>query len=262
MINKLKNLKKSTKIVIYTCAGAILLFFLWWAIAAIINAPVFPTPITIIPIYFSFLGKGDTYLAIGGTLLRILISFAISFVLGMILGVLAGYFYRLEAILRPAITILRTLPTAAVVLVLISLIRPFMLPIIVTSLVMFPLFYEAFCNGVKNINDNLKDELEMNGANPINSFFKVYIPTIMPYILLSIVQSLGLGMKVSIMAEILSSTYINGLGQLIRFYATVKIDSASTIALSLIAITIIVIFDIVLHYLKKGIKKDHGRKKY
>lgn len=260
MIKKLKELDKSKKIIIYTCAGVLLVFFIWWIIAAIVKSPNFPTPIEIIPIYFSFLGKGDTYLAIGGTFLRILISFAISFVLGMILGVFAGYFYRLEALLRPLITILRTLPTAAVVLILITLIRPFMLPIIVTSLVMFPLFYEAFLNGVKNINKDLKDELDINGASPVNSFFKVYVPTIMPYILLSIIQSLGLGMKVSIMAEILSGSNINGLGQLIRFYAYTKVDAASTIALSLIAITIIVIFDVIFHYFKKGIKKNHGRK--
>ncbi len=256
MWNKIKNLDKSKKITIYTILGVILLFFSWWGLAAIINSTLFPTPIKVIPVFFSYLGKGYTYQAIGGTFLRLLISFLISLILGAILGILSGYFYRLEAILKPLIVFLRTLPTAAVVLVLVVLLKPAWTPIIVSSLMMFPLFYQAFLDGVKNIDSNLKDEMSMNGASPFNSFFKVYVPTIYPYILLAMIQSLGLGMKVSIMAEILAgSNTLAGLGRMIQV-EYLNANSTNVIALSLIAIFIIVIIDIVFNYIKKGVKKN------
>jgi len=255
MWNKLKNLSKDKKILIYTILGVILLFFFWWALAAIINSTLFPTPIKVIPIFFSYLGKGSTYLAIGGTFLRLLISFLISLILGAILGILAGYFYRVEAILKPLITFLRTLPTAAVVLILVVLLKPAWTPIIVSTLMMFPLFYQAFMDGVKNIDKDLKDELEVSNATPMNSLFKVYIPLISPYIFLAMIQSLGLGMKVSIMAEILAgSNTISGLGRMIQV-EYLDANSANVIALSLIAIFIIVLIDIAFHFLKKGYKK-------
>lgn len=262
MWNKLKNLDKSKKILIYTILGVILLFFLWWIIAAIINSTLFPSPIQVFPAFFSYLGKGYTYQAIGGTFLRLLISFLISLFFGALLGILSGYFYRLEAILKPLIVFLRTLPTAAVVLILIVLLKPVWTPIIVSSLMMFPLFYQAFLDGVKNINKDLSEEMKMDGVNPKNSFFKVYIPVISPYILLAMIQSLGLGMKVSIMAEILAgSNSVAGLGRLIQVQY-LDANATNVMALSLIAIFIIVIIDIAFHFIKKGFKnKNHGQHK-
>jgi len=256
-------MSKNKKIILYTSLGAVSLFFIWWIIAAIINSTLFPTPIKVIPIMFQFLGKGSTYLSIGGTFLRLLISFVISFILGMILGILAGYFYRLEAFLKPIIGFFRTLPTAAVVLILIVFLKPSFTPVIVTCLVMFPLFYQSFLDGIKNMDKNVKDDLSIEGANPFNSFFKVYVPTISPYILLAVVQSFGLGMKVSIMAEILGgSNQISGLGRAIHA-EYIEANAANVIALSLIAILIIGIIDIILMVVKKSVNKDpkHGKRK-
>lgn len=255
MIRKIKNLKKDTKITLYSLLGVVLLFFLWWMLSAIIKSTLFPSPIVVFPAFFTLLGKASTYRAIGGTFIRLLISFGISFILGLALGSLAGYFYRFEAIMKPIVEFLRTLPTAAVVLILVVLLKPVWTPIIVTTLVMFPLFYQAFNNGIKNIEKNTKDELTMDNASIFNSLFKVYIPLTSPYIILAIVQSLGLGMKVSIMAEILGgSNDISGLGRLIHNEASVA-NATNVMAYSLVAILIIVIIDALFHYLKKVLKK-------
>lgn len=258
MIKKIKNIKTSKKFKFYLLLGIVFLFFLWWLIAFLISSRLFPTPIEVFPVFFSYLGKSITYQAIGGTFLRILISFAISLVLGGALGIIAGHFYRFEAFIKPLITVLKTLPTAAVVLVLVVLLKPMWLPIIVTTLVMLPLFYEAFLNGIKNMNKDIKDRIKIDGVNPLNSLFTVYVPTIAPYILLAVVQSLGLGMKVSIMAEIVGgSNQIIGLGRLIHA-SYINAESVNVIALSLVAILIIIIIDIAMSYVKKEFK--NGKK--
>ncbi len=256
----MRKLNKSKKILIYEIVGIILLFFSWWLISFLINSTLFPSPISVFPVFFNFLGKAYTYEAIGGTLLRLLISFGISLILGTGLGALAGYFYRFEAIMRPIVEFFRTLPTAAVVLILIVLLKPVWTPIIVSTLMMFPLFYEATLTGIKNINDDLKDEMKLNNASIFNSLFKVYIPVIYPYLILAVVQSLGLGMKVSIMAEILAgSNAISGLGRLIQYEYSMA-NSTNVMAYSLIAIILIVIIDAIFHIVKKRIKDNENRR--
>lgn len=254
----MKKLTKNQKIIIYTVVGAILLFFLWWIIAACVNSTLFPTPIVVIPVFFSYLGKAYTYEAIGGTFLRIIIAFAISFAFGLILGILAGHFYRFKAIMQPIVGFFRALPTAAVVLILIVLLSPMWTPIIVSSLVMFPLFYEAGVNGVENINKSYRDKMKLDHVSIFNSLFKIYIPLIIPYITLAIVQAFGLGMKVSIMAEILSgSNEITGLGRLIH-YEYMNANATNVLAYSLIAILLIAIIDIILMIIK-GVYKKHAK---
>lgn len=256
MLKKISTIKKSHKFKIYLLLGIVLLFFLWWLIAFLINSKLFPTPIEVFPAFFSYFSKTMTYQAIGGTFLRVLISFLISFIIGGALGILAGQFYRFEALIKPLMIVLKTLPTAAIVLVLVVLLKPMWLPIIVTTLVILPLFYEAFLNGIKNINRGIVDRLKVDGANPFNALFHIYIPMIMPYILLAVVQSLGLGLKVSIMAEIIGgSNQIVGLGRLIHA-SFISAESVNVIALSLLAILIIVIIDILLSFIKRRFKNE------
>ena len=77
----------------------------------------------------------------------------------------------------------------------------------------------------------------------------------MPTISLGIIQSLGLGMKVSIMAEVLvGNPKVKGLGMMIKnYYNYVEMDYV--LALSLIGIILIGLLDLTLHLVKKKIQK-------
>jgi ABC-type nitrate/sulfonate/bicarbonate transport system permease component len=76
-----------------------------------------------------------------------------------------------------------------------------------------------------------------------------------PYILLSIVTSLGLGMKVSIMAEIVAGgSSAAGLGRLIYIANSIDGDTTQVMALSLAAILIIAIIDLLIFLVKRKMK--------
>ena len=100
--------------------------------------------------------------------------------------------------------------------------------------------------------------LSLHDALPISpqSIFKVLIPCASPYIFLGVVQTLGLGLKVSIMAEVLlGSTHCKGIG--IAFYvAKLDLEYDVMFAYSIYAILIIGLLDIVLSLVKKKIKAN------
>lgn len=255
-MDKIKATFKKYQNPIFIILGLLLIFFVWWLISFIINKPLLPNPIDTFIYLFSVLGFGETYLALLGTLGRMIFSFALSFILGAILGSLAGFYKWIHSLLKPLILILRTLPTAAAVLSLIVLLKPFWTPVIVTALVIFPIVYEAFVSGINNVDDYIVDAIKLDGANHFQSYFGVYLPASKPYIVLAIIQSLGLGMKVSIMAEILApSENLNSLGRLIH-YASQIADIKAILAYSILAIAIIAIIDIGFHYLKKKLKTN------
>lgn len=245
------------KNIILTTLGVILVFLIWWILALIINKTLFPGPIKTFIVLGELLGKAHTWKAIGGTLYRLIVAFALSFLAALIIGVFGGLSSTFRRILNPLVVVLRTIPTAAVIFVLIILTKPTNGLLIIDFLLMFPILYEAVVSGVKNIDKTLLDALKLDsGERTGNALTKVVIPMAWPYILLGIVQSLGLGMKVSIMSEVLcGDDRIPGLGRMIN-QAYQETNVPVIFAITVISIVLIAILDLLLNFLKKKFKTN------
>lgn len=245
------------KNIILTTLGVILVFLIWWILALIINKTLFPGPIKTFTVLGELLGKTHTWKAIGGTLYRLIVAFTLSFLAALIIGVFGGLSSTFRRILNPLVVVLRTIPTAAVIFVLIILTKPTNGLLIIDFLLMFPILYEAVVSGVKNIDKTLLDALKLDsGERTGNALTKVVIPMAWPYILLGIVQSLGLGMKVSIMSEVLcGDDRIPGLGRMIN-QAYQETNVPVIFAITVISIVLIAILDLLLSFLKKKFKTN------
>lgn len=251
---KLKDFLKAHRIAIYTSLGVVGVFLVWYLISLILNTTLFPSPIVVVPEFCHLFTLADTYASIGGTLLRLVISLAISLLVGTAFGVLGGVFERFRAFFKPFVTVFKTIPTAAVVFILIVLIKPLFTPVVVTFLITFPIIYESVVTGFTSVDENVVDAMKVDGASKFKSIFRVYLPLSKNYILLGLIQIVGLGMKVSIMAEILAgSDSVSGLGRQI-YYGSLTGDVKLILAYSMIAILIIGLSDVGLHIAKKKLK--------
>lgn len=257
-MKKAKDLYKKIRIPLWTVVGIIGVFFVWWLISAIVKTSLFPGPQKVIPEMFKLLGEVKTYQAIGGTLLRLIISIAIGMVFGLLLGVIAGLNESFKAFLRPFITVFRTIPTAAVIYVLIVLVAPNVAPIIIVFLMTFPILYESILSGMTSIDPNIIEASKIDGAGLFKKIFKIYLPLSSNYILLGLVSSIGLGMKVAIMSEVIAGgDSALGIGKLIQS-AAILVQMKPILAYSLIAIILIGLVDIALYFVKKRIKAQSG----
>jgi len=249
-----KSLKKYERIILII-TGIVFVFALWWFLSFIINSTLFPGPLRTFEELGTLLAKQSTYLAVGGTLLRLGLAFLISFLAAFILGTISGLFKPLKVFLSPLIIVLKTIPTAALILIMICLLLPKQALLIVVFLVMFPILYESVVSGIENIDDSVLMALRIDAkVYGLKSIFKVIIPMSSPYILLGIIQSIGLGMKVSIMAEVLvGNPRIPGLGIILHDgyqYAYMP----QVFAVALIAIVLIGLVDTGLSFAKKKLK--------
>lgn len=252
---KTKKKLKIWQLAIIITAGILFVFLLWWVLAICLNTTLFPDPFKTFGVLGNLIIKPNTWSAIGGTLYRLIVSFLLSFAAALIVGIFAGLFPVMKNFLKPLIIVLRTIPTAALIFVLIVLLKPKMSLFIIDFLLMFPILYEAVCAGTENIDTSVIDalRLETKKSSPI-AITKVIVPMAWPYVILGIVQALGLGMKVSIMSEVLcGDDKIPGLGRMI-YAAYIETNMSSIFALTLIAIILSGILDLSLHYLKKKYK--------
>ncbi len=252
----MKTFYQKNKTLIYSVLGVIGFFLIWLISSLIVNSPLYPTPIKTFETLFVLLGQGSTYIATGTTILSLLISLTISFIVGGLFGVLGGVFEPFRAFFKPFITVLKSIPTAAIVFFLIVFIfNPMFASIIVASIITFPIVYEAFVSGISSIDKDILDSLNVDGSNLFRKIFVIYIPLSYRHILLGLTQVIGLGMKVSIMAEVLTA---NGnfvsLGSLIRYHSGFA-DMPEIFAYSLVAVGIILLSDLGLYFLRKWLKK-------
>jgi NitT/TauT family transport system permease protein len=256
-------------IYLYGLAGFVFLFFVWWLASYLMKANgnnLLPGPFETLPVFFAKLfgaGAGSTYVAIGWTLLRIIIGFVASFILGALLGTLAGLHPGLEKFMAPYVVFSRSVPTASFVVILVGIFYEFSglppyIPCFLVFLVAFPLIYEAFVKGIRSESSDIKDALRLDvGEKTFQAVVAVEWPDSWDYIVLAIAQSLGLSVKVSIMSEILvnSSSAKGGLGGLIQMAWQIDFDMKSVIAYSLISVLLVLVMDIPLSVLKHQVQK-------
>ena len=238
--------------------GIIAFFLLWWLIALVIGEPVaiFPDPLRTIAYSFTILGKNYFYVSLGYSLLKLVIGFVIAFALALICGTIAGNSPAFQKFMTPIMTVLKAIPTVAVVFLFLVLVRANNLPILTVILVVFPILYEATSNGIKNIDENIIEAMKLDCRSSIRGNLQIKLPLAIPYILVGIASSFALSIKIEIMAEALSGFTGYGLGVAIRYAQENNPGNMIPVfAYSFLAIAIMLIISLGAGLIKNALKK-------
>lgn len=197
--------------------GVLLVLVIWLAISFSIDerTMVFPDPWQTIKETFVLLSKEYTWSCIGSSLLRIAVGFGISFLISALLGLLAGNVPFIKGALKPVLSILKSIPTAALVFMFLVLVGARRAPILMVILISFPILYESFVRGIENIDESVMMAAKVDGASGIKLLSNIELPNILPFLGIGIASSLGLSFKIEVMAEILTGDTKNGLGSAI-----------------------------------------------
>jgi ABC-type nitrate/sulfonate/bicarbonate transport system permease component len=212
--------KENTAVKHLLSTSSIVLVIVIWQIFAIRinNHYLMPHPYQVFKDFFHLFVEKQTYIVLGSTFVRLLLSISVSAVLGLVLGLLSGIKYQLEAFLKPIIITLRTLPVISIIVIILILLGNTHSLYIISFLLLFPLIYQAELDGVKNINKTLLEVLRMDCDKcSVGSIKMVYFPLSLPYFRTSLLQSAGLGIKVLVVAEFIAQTK-NSIGWEIYFH--------------------------------------------
>lgn len=251
-------MKDSTLIRYIRYAITIIIFIIVWILwsKGINNELIAPGLKGTFRSLINILGNGKSYQYIGGTLLRLIASVALSVSLGIVLGFLGGIFYRLEHYLYPFVTMLRTIPVIALILIIWMAVGSDKSPIVITFLILFPLTYQAIIDGMKELNKNeFMEVYKLDSKMNIRVIFQVYLPLLFAYIRLALIQSIGLGVKVLVMAEFTAGTR-NSIGLAI-LKANNAIEYSTIFAWTAILIIFVLGIEFLVDLSKKRIANEY-----
>lgn len=233
--------------------GIIIFVILWQFLSMAIGEDtfIFPSPITTIKQTINMLNSSYIYRCIGQTMFRMVAGFIVSFILAFILGVIAGNSETIEELIKPTMTILRSLPTATIVYLFLVIAGARLTPLFIVILVSFPILYESVVGGIKATPIELLEACKIDNATLLKENISVRIPLALPYILVGIASSFALSLKIEIMAEVITGYTRLGLGSAIL--AAQRSDPTNMVpvfAYSFVAIMIMLVFDVISNIIK------------
>ena len=241
--------------------GVVFVLGIWFllSLAFDINTTILPSPIPTFNEFFSLLGKKSMYISLGYTVLRVFLGFLFSFILAIILGTFAGNHPALYHFLKPLMTVIKSIPTVALVFLFITLITPRNTPIFVVIVICLPILYEGVVGGVKNVPSQINEASRVDGAHYFKRTLFIKLPLAIPYVLVAIASSFSLSFKIEIMAEVVAGLTKNGLGSAIT---AARSEDPTTLtgvfACSLFAILFMLIVTLLEEVIKKFFKRENA----
>ncbi|HRT68730.1 MAG TPA: ABC transporter permease subunit [Bacilli bacterium] len=194
-----------TKINFWLFGGILFILLVWFFASRIVdNSIVIPKISEVLQALGSLLQTKQTYVVIFNTISRLILTVSISFVLALFCSILAGSITRVKDFLKPIMTLMRTTPVAAVIIILLMIFGNIKSSYIITSLVILPIMYEGILVSFENIDQGIIDEVKMLSNLNFRVVKEVYLPIVTPQILSTLVATIGLGLKVMVMSEFIA----------------------------------------------------------
>ncbi len=249
----MKDSTTKKKIINYSLSiSSILLILLIWIIISTSyqNEMIFPNIKQILTAFINIFKSTSNINAILYTLLRVLITVLICFIISIL--ILGLYILIPESIhfFKPLIQIMRSTPLAILSIFIFILIGDKIGPYVITILMSLPVTLEGLITSVDEIHNDIKDELKLLKGSTIIKIKDIYLPIILPFIIMTLIQTLGMSFKVMIMGEYICQTNISIGKELYGIKANLEMDYL--IAYGILIVLIVSILELIIKKLKKS----------
>lgn len=222
-----------------------------WAIVALVvkNEYVVPTVSETLSATFKLFTESAFYVALGLTLLRTIIAVVISFAIAFIMAILSQIFPLVKKLFSPLISIIRIVPTMAVLLVILLWTNPTIAPVVVAVLVMLPMIYSQFITAFNGIDEGIINAAKVFNLTKHQRIFKVYLPQVALPIVSQTGSNFSFCIKLIISAEVMAYTF-RSIGGLMTT-ANVFFEIPRLMGLTLISVIIGLLIEIVFNFITK-----------
>lgn len=225
--------------------GVVCLLAAWQAASIYLgSALILPGPGTTFREVYHLLRKADTWRHLGATVARGLLGFVISYLAALVLGFASGLRRDLSAFFRPLVTLTRSMPTIAVILLALIWFRTDAVPVFVTFLVVFPLAAENVTHGVLSVDRQLLQMAHLYGVRKYRLVKDLYLPAMAPHLVAAAAAGLGLAWKATVAAEVLSYPHWSVGSQLDT--ARVQLETTEMFAWTVLVVALGFLFDALL----------------
>jgi len=223
---------------------------LWQILAtAINNVFYFASPVSVAVELWHLAKTTEFWLSIYHSLIRILGGFFIAFILGILVAFLACRCKILKELLEPFVNLLKSVPVAAVVVVLLIWFGSRWLVLCVTFMVVFPNVYFSVWEGLMQVDVQMKEVALVFRIPWWNRLLYLYRMAVCPYLLNSVRICIGMSFKSGVAAEIIGLPE-NSMGEAL-YGAKIYLNTAGVFAWTIVIIGLSTFLEKIL---EKGLK--------
>ena len=211
----------------------------WQAASIMLNSAVFPTPVDVIKSLYIHSFDGELFHHLLITLQRVFIAFIIAMSIGVFFGILMGKYKKVDSFFDPLLVFGLNLPAlVTIILCYIWFGLSDIAAILAVIINKVPNVIVVIREGAKAIDKNYMQIASVYRLSLQDTFFKVYLPQMYPYVIASARNGLALIWKIVLVVELLGRS--DGIGfQLSMFFQYFDITSILAYA---IAFMIVVLF--------------------
>ncbi len=226
---------------------AILVIILIWFIASKIvdEAIILPTPFVVLSKTFETLTKGKFWINFLCTMGRGVVAFIISFLLGTALAVLVSYSKMSQSVINVLVSIIRAMPTIAVILLLLLWTNSRVASVVVTMLVVLPTMYTSMQVALGKVDSEIITMMKSFNIPKKTQYARYILPITLPSTIQTIGSGLSLNIKLIVAAEVIAGT-ARSIGNMMT-EAKVYFETAELFAIVLIMVIIAVSIELIFH---------------
>ena len=216
--------------------------FLWQGAVSIVENDYLLPPIgDIVKEIGRLFADKSFYLSFVATLERVLKAFLVSFALGLVFAVISYLLPTFGKIFSPIVSAMRSLPTMAIILILLVWSTPKKAPVIVAFLALFPMLYTGMISALLTVDQKLSAVCKVYQVPMKKRIFSMYVPIALPYVMREGVGALSFSLKLVVSAEVLANTYLS-LGGMLQD-SKIWMNMSQTFALTFIVVIVGLIFE-------------------
>lgn len=221
-------------------SGALMILVFWQLLSWLINSPVLPPPLKVIPVFCFALGD-DLGLHLLASTLRVVVSISLAVVTAVPAGLALGQMPRVNRVFDPLIAIIYPipkivfLPVIYILMGITDLSKIFLIALIVFFQILVVVRDEA-----ANLHPELILSVRSIGAGRRALFRFVYLPASIPAVLTALRVSIGTAVAVLFIAEQSLTTYGLGYYIIVETYQVLLYPEmyAGILAMSLLGLSL------------------------
>lgn len=211
---------------------------------------ILPSPITVFNKWISIAFTRSFVIATLLTLLRIFVGYTIGCILGFLLGILTHVSKLVYSLFAPILKIIRAVPVVAIIILMYLFFSSATLPILIVCLMVLPIIWQTVHDGLYNTDIKLLEMARVFNLTKYKTLTQVKLPHIMPQLITSCVNSLGLAWKSGVAAEVICLPSIS-LGTLL-WQGKGSVEFAEVYAVTFTVVLLSILIEHLLKFLIKG----------
>jgi len=185
----------------------------WEAFARFVNNQfILVGPIEAFGRLFELALTWDFWTSIQFSITRVVVGFLLSMLGGVLLAVVCSVSRIANALIAPAVNVIKSVPVASFALLLVIFLNPNHVSVVISFVTVLPIIFFNTYKGIQSTDKNL---LEMAQVFRLGFFRKVrhiYVPSTAPFVTSAAESGLGFAWKAAITGEIISLATREGIG--------------------------------------------------